>query len=565
MAHYPLYPERTALYLDGAWDFVWLGEHVNFSGIVPENISYDTISAVPGVFDTLPVKPGRRGVGVYRKIVEWAPDCQTRVRIGGMGLAGRIWWDGREVGVCRLPYSGVQYDFCSGPGRVHELVIAVDNRYRPESTPLFSPFFDLYGFGGIYRSVELQRLPKTRIERVQIKTLDLLSGLVELRIVFAGQLAGRVPLEIAFDRGEAMIQQAEVSAGVAVLQLNVPAFKTWSPANPHLHTVSVRFEGDRIVERFGIRTVATRGQQILVNGEPVRLRGVCRHESHPQFGPVQNTHLMLEDLRLLRELGCNFVRCVHYPQSQEFLDLCDEWGILVWEESLGWNDGAKRAADPDFFRLQNEQTARMVENSINHPAIIFWGFLNECCSDHDEGRRLYQSLAQTVRSRDDSRLVSYASNRVRNDICLDLADVISINIYPGWIHDTGDWITPVVEGVRPYVSEIANFIDSAGHSGKPLLISEIGACALYGCHDRAKAQWSEEFQAEFFAVACRSILDNPRYAGLALWQMFDTRSFVNAGEVRTKPRGFNCAGLLDEYRRPKLAFDAVAEIYRAEG
>ena len=122
----------------------------------------------------------------------------------------------------------------------------------------------------------------------------------------------------------------------AVIDLEVPDFKTWSPEHPNLHTVTVTFAGDAVVERFGIRTVATRGQEILINGNPVRLLGVNRHESHPELGPVQPDHLALDDLRMLRELGCNFVRCVHYQQNAAFLDLCDQMGFLVWEESLGW-------------------------------------------------------------------------------------------------------------------------------------------------------------------------------------------------------------------------------------
>ena len=92
-------------------------------------------------------------------------------------------------------------------------------------------------------------------------------------------------------------------------------------------------------------------------------------------------------------------------------------------------------------------------------------------------------------------------------------------------------------------------------------MTEIGACGISGAHDAGRAQWTEEFQADFFAEACRVVLGNPRFAGIALWQMFDTRSYVNAGAVRTKPFGLNLAGLLDAYRRPKQAYAAVREIF----
>ena len=97
--------------------------------------------------------------------------------------------------------------------------------------------------------------------------------------------------------------------------------------------------------------------------------------------------------------------------------------------------------------------------------------------------------------------------------------------------------------IRPEVERLAAWASEGAPAEKPLLVTEIGACALPGCHDYGRAQWSEEFQADYFREACEAILGNPRFAGLALWQLFDTRTYVNAGSVRTKPLGFNFAGL----------------------
>jgi len=93
-------------------------------------------------------------------------------------------------------------------------------------------------------------------------------------------------------------------------------------------------------------------------------------------------------------------------------------------------------------------------------------------------------------------------------------------------------------------------------------MTEIGTCALWGFHDYGRSQWSEEFQSDYDEAACHAVLGNPRFAGIALWQMFDSKSYVNVGAIRGKPRGMNCAGLVDEYRRPKLAFETVRAIYR---
>lgn len=179
---------------------------------------------------------------------------------------------------------------------------------------------------------------------------------------------------------------------------------------------------------------------------------------------------------------------------------------------------------------------------------------------------------QTLRDADSSRLISYASNRFEKDLCFDLADIISINPYPGWIGgrapvDEADkikiWATPSLSRIRPEFDRLAEYFSThPQYAQKPLLVSESGACGIYGIRDRARSQWSEEFQQDYFDEAIRAVLDNPRYLGTTLWQMIDCRSFANVGpEIRTKPRGYNNAGLLDEYRRPKLAFDTVKSLY----
>lgn len=564
MKVYPLYPGRPSENLDGAWDFRWLG-NIEIDTLKPDGIEYNDLMAVPGVFDTCPEYFGKRGVGVYRKKISFKTvrNSKLRLKIGALGLYAGIWWDNKDIGSYKLPYSGINYDFISDAGEFHELAIAVDNRFDKSRSPLFSPNFDFYAYGGIYRSIELQKLPDFYLERVQVTTLDPANGKVRLTIKLGGEVPPELNFSLSFDQGKKLLFNESVSDEKIVVEQTVPNFKIWSPESPNLHTVTVAAKDDSIVERFGIRTVTTEKQQIILNGKPIYLKGVNRHESHPEFGPVQSTPLMIEDLHLLKDLGCNFIRCVHYPQDQAFLDLCDEFGILVWQESMGWNNSEEDAVNPLFSALQINQTKLMVQNSINHPSVILWGFMNECCSETEGGKKLYMELSKTIKTEDPDFLVTYASSKKEKDLCFEFADVIAMTMYPGWIEALNGWTVPSSSLIEAFVNGKAAFTDREDLKNKPFIVAEIGVCALYGCHDRGKAQWSEEYQADYFEEACRCIMNNPRYAGLALWQMFDTRSYVNAGEVRGKPRGFNCAGLLDEYRRPKMAYDKVKEIYRS--
>jgi beta-glucuronidase len=273
--------------------------------------------------------------------------------------------------------------------------------------------------------------------------------------------------------------------------------------------------------------------------------------------------LLVDDLTTIKDLGCNFIRAVHYPQAPEFLDLCDQLGLLVWEESLGWQIGEAELLSPTTTAHLAMQTRQMIRDGINHPSIIIWAFLNECPSDSMKVEHAYAELASLVRSEDPSRLVSYASNQGEKDRCFSHVDVVSLNLYPGWF-EPRSWTAPTVSMIAPHVDRIAGLATRPDVAGKPMLVSEIGACALYGCRDRAKAQWSEEFQADYMEEACRAVLADARWAGVVLWQFCDTRSYVGVGDVRGKPRGFNNAGLLDEYRRPKLAAARVEAAFREE-
>lgn len=557
---YPQFPGRASQVLDGSWRFAWLG-NVDLAKLEPAGVECKDIAAVPGVFDTDLANFGRRGTGVYRRSVTAAAGPQ-RLKLGGLGLYAKVWWDQTLIGEIKLPYSSIDLDFTNATAGEHTLTVAVDNRLSLETAPLFRPNYDFYAYGGIYRVVVLQALPSQRIERVQVTTLDPQAGLVRVRLALPGVADGDAAVAVAFDQGKAETRKISVARQSAELTLTVPHARPWTPAAPNLHTIAVTLGNDSITDRFGLRLLKVAGREILLNGQPLRLKGVNRHESHPEFGPVQNTHLMLEDIRLVRALGGNFIRCVHYQHDPEFYELCDEAGLLAWAESLGWGLDEKSllALEP----LLLEETRLLGQIAANHPAVIIAGFLNECASDKAACLPLYRKLAGTLRETAPGTLVSYASNRLKRDQCFEVCDVLSVNYYPGWISPIS-WTNASSEQIKPFIDDLAAWFakpENQAVCGKPLLTAETGCCGVYGVRDRALAQWSEDYQADYVATAIRATLGNPRFCGITLWQMFDTRSFVNAGEVRGKFRGYNNAGLLDEFRRPKQAYYEVQKLFQ---
>lgn len=557
---YPHYPGRMRLNLDGVQEFAFLGEKLPaLEKIEIESITYHDLMPVPGCFDASPNYEGKRGVAAYRFQVKLDQESKLLLKIGALGLRGRILWDSREVGLDELPYSQVEYEFESGPAGNHTLVILIDNRLNFKDSPLFSLFYDFYGYGGIYRSVELLTLPRTgSFDRVRITTIDLENRKIRLEGKVAG---GATALKLGFDGAPMEPIAANWEEEHFSIETIVPGGKLWSPTNPNLHTAQLETSSDAIIERFGIRTITTAQGQILLNNEPIRLYGYNRHDAHPQFGAAMPIELQINDLQLIQNLGCNFVRGCHYPQSQLFLDLCDQTGMLVWEESLGWGDRPEIQQDPKFRTLQKVQTRQMVHNSYNHPSVVLWGFMNEGGDNHEIGESLMRELAATIREEDRSRPLTMASMHIKESRCLDAYDVISFNAYPGW-YDDPDGSPRPLNRIAEELDLILSKLNTPDRIDKPVIVSEIGAGAIYGWRDVLNSFWSEGYQADYLEEVCRYFATHKRLNGLALWQFCDGRTYA-APRALGRPRAFNNKGTFDEYRRAKPAAEIVKKYFKS--
>lgn len=562
MNAYPLFPSRNATTLEGVWDFAF------FEGGDPEDCSPDSPadgkSAVPGCFDTSPDLYGKRGTAIYSRPVDIAEDGLYRLRFGGLGLYGKVFWDGLPVDECRIPYSTFDIDIRATVGR-HTLAVLICNRLdRPDLSPLFLGTDDYYGFGGIYRDITIEKLPDVPfLERVQVETLDLPARRLRLTFRFNGA-EGDASLGLVVDGEDYGTVHLKIADGRARTEITCANAAIWSPETPALHILEASFAGEKVVERFGIRTIATCGQDILLNGEKIYLQGYNRHESHPEFGPVQTPQLMLDDLKWLKDSGANYIRCVHYQQDPRFFDLCDELGMLCWEESVGWGIQQKERFGAELADVIAEANRRMVTRNINNPSIIIWAFMNEGGNNQPESVPVYEKAVSAIHAEDTSRLVSYCCWFEMQERCRELCDVMSFHMYPGWIGvestDFGPASAHFAESIKYWLAIAAA---SPASKDKPVIFSETGTCALYGYHDRDLAPWSEEFQADYDAASVTALLAEKRITGFTLWQFIDSKSFTRGPHIRGKARGFNCAGILDEYRRPKLAYDVLRPILRS--
>ena len=539
--------------LDGLWDFALLNE-------LPDDIStvaFDDQLMVPGCFDMDPRYMFARGVGIYRRMVT----CGGFVHlgIGGLGLRGTVYFDGRELGRIETAYMAADYRFHAGDLAAHELVIATDNRFDESPSSNFHEWYDICGYGGIYRHVDLSAEKEYWIDHISVVTTDYLTRAIRVRAQFGGRFPETLPCGISVDGGPA----TGINAHNGNLDLSLTLAESmglWSPESPVMH--HLRLETEEICRDipFGIRQISIRDSRLHLNGTPLKLLGYNRHDAHPDFGAAMPRERLMRDLRMIHDQGANFIRGSHYPQSEEMLDECDRLGIMVWDESLGWEDSPEALIDPEFQRKTLEQTRNMVRRSANHPCIVIWGFLNEMKSDDIRARDIVTKLVKAIHEEDDSRPVSYATFTRQADQCLDLVDIITLNLYPGWyIHNSTAFFRE--EDIQEDLDEMLDFV-CGKYPGKPVIIGEIGASATPGWNDGTR--WSELYQAQLDTAALRKAFRDPRLSGLAIWQFCNNRTH-NITEAGAHPHGFNNKGVLDEYRHPKYAWHAISQFFREIG
>lgn len=549
---------RVVMDLDGIWDFAFLG------GADPETVDvaairFDDRMAVPGCFDATPAYASRRGLAAYRREILLQDATPHRVWLAGVHHWCRVLLNGEHLQDHAGGFTRFAVDVRGHEAGTAELVVLVDNRFDYERSPLHHEYFDWYQFGGIARGAELHRLGSQWIDAVQVVTQSISPPKIQVTIAHGAVGApGALKLTLSVDGKTVLTEVVNLttSSGTITRTLTLPDAALWSPESPNLHMLDVRLGDDDVRTRFGIRQVNVRDQQILINDEPVKLLGFNRHAAHPQFGHAVPEMVMISDVQQLLDMGCNFVRGSHYPQDARFLDLCDEAGICVWTEAIGWQHTAEHLTDPHFIDAQLTDIDEMVAADFNHPAVIMRGILNESHSHDPACRPGYETLLGRLRDLDGTRPVTYASNHPFEDLDLDLVDILSVNCYPGWYGSE-------IERIPAEIDRIVAALDPE-HAEKPLIISEIGAGAIYGWRDWNGARWTEQYQARLLETVIRHLfVDRDRAAGLAIWQFCDCRTPEAVQKILGRPGGFNNKGVVDAYRRPKQAYDVVKRAFHA--
>lgn len=544
---------RTVTNLAGSWDFAWLGE-TDVDAVDVGAIAFDDRAPVPGCFDVLPNYVGRRGLAVYRTRVTFDNAALHRLRFDGVQFWCRVFVDGQPIGDHAGGFTAFDMDVTDAAKGERELIVLVDNRFDARRSAMHHAFFDWYQHGGIARGSWLIALPEAHIDRVVSQTVAL--DPPTLRVMVRGAAEAGV-LRIAVDGVEYV--NDTVTLGERIFDIALPEAALWSPHSPNLHTLRVALGGDGVEQRIGLRQVRVDGADLLINGQAQRLRGVCLHELHPDHGCALPDDVIEDDLARIVDLGCNFIRGTHYPMHPRLLDRCDELGICVSCEAIGWGNKVDNLTDPTFIAQQKAHMTEMVSAAAHHPSVIMWGLLNEAFSSDPEARPTYETLIAHLRDADPTRPITFATNQLdAGDRCLDLCDIVSINHYPGWYK--GD-VADIPAELDRIIAQVA--ASDAASANKPLILSELGAGAIPGWEDPHNGRWTETYQATVLEAAIEHLFTTRRdVTGLAIWQYCDVRTTEFVETALKRPRGFNNKGIVDEHRRPKLAYDSVRHAYR---
>lgn len=549
--------KRKTFSLDGMWDFITdesdNGEKEEWYKNFPENSFKVTVPAcINNRFGYMEFQ----SIAWYKK--EFYADGAITIKFDAVTEYAKVYLDGEYLGDHYGGFSAFEFDKVVDKG-MHTLVVRIDSRSTEDTIPLWG--VDWHHYCGIIRSVEVSFYPTTAIKTMRAEyklSEDLNSADLKIYVNLVNLYGQACSKNLKLDIDGEVIYNEEITVTdkkEICVEANLKNIRLWDIYKGELYTLTAQTDDDDLIDKIGFRKIEVNGKDILLNNKKIKITGVNRHEEHPDWGFAMPALLNAKDMDLLKNLAVNAVRGSHYPNTQLFVDMCDNEGILFWSEIPMWGFPKESVARELVIERGKTMHTEMVNQYYNHPSIVIWGMHNEIATDSTEGYEITKTFVNHVKSLDNSRLVTYATNRILTDDCLDLIDFISINQYVGWYEgDIEDWSAFMVD-LKKYLKE--KKVDN-----KPVIMSEFGVGAVFGTKTFEELRWSENYQVEFYKHTLDIFLNDEDISGVYLWQFTDIRSSAKWSLLRA--RSFNNKGLLNEYRQPKLAYYAVKEIFENE-
>jgi beta-galactosidase len=403
-----------------------------------------------------PDHPYFRGEGWYRTRLPLQnpfAEGRTLLHFQGAGQTTKLWVGSTLIGTHKGGYDEFVFDITEAVQKLSQaetkqgIAIAVLCDNSPDLDRVPSDLSDFCLYGGLYRHVNLVHLPALALDAVHILPTLAEDGSAQVSVKTrlynpSNRISPcAISVEVTDPTGRPVQNASQTlppwSGLTELAAFRIPSPDLWSPETPHLYrcrvTLTTPAGKTYLDERFGVRqTEFVEHGPFKLNGKRVLLRGTHRHADHAGLAAAMPDDLVRQEMQLIREMGANFIRLAHYQQDRLVLDLCDELGLMVWEEAPWCRAGVGSDA---FQQSAKNMLTHMIDQHINHPSIIVWGLGNEDDwpdeyprVDQQAIRGFVTEMRDLAHSLDSSRLTSLR----RCDFARDIPDVYSPSIWAGW-------------------------------------------------------------------------------------------------------------------------------------
>lgn len=491
-------------------------------------------------------------VSGYRKTFKTMASWKNRrvfITFEGAAHEATVYLNGKLLGTHSCGYTAFTFemtDFLLPAGKENVLAVKLDSRETLDVPP-FGFVIDYMTYGGIYRDVYIEDKSDVFIDDVFVTTKE---KFCNLEISLNKKLpAGTVfnfkisrwsksdAKKVSSDKQVEFKAELESESSLLKKSIEVKNAELWSPENPALYTVTVSLDtkskitSDEKTVRFGFRDIVMNQDGFFLNGKKYKIRGLDRHQSYAYCGYAVPESVQRFDAEVLKkELCLNAVRTSHYPQSQHFIDACDELGLLVFTEIPGWQHIGKSA---EWRNQAVQNTKDMVLQYRNHPSIFLWGVrINESCDDDE----LYKATNAAAHELDFSR----PTGGVR---CIKKSHLLEdVYTYNDFVHSGDNKGCEDKQNVTPDMK-------------KSYLISE------YCGHMYPTKIFDDEIQRTNHAIRHAKVLNDVAgkddISGSFGWCAFDYNTHQDFGSGDR----ICYHGVMDMYRNPKLA----SSVYKSQG
>lgn len=469
-------------------------------------------------------------------------DERMILKIGAANYLCRVFLNKKYVGMHRGGSTPCYFDLTDLLEHENRILIQVDSTRRNNQVPTLDT--DWFNYGGIYRDIELIRVPRVHVKEFRI-ALEPDSNFKKIRALvrMSEEITGTAILTI---RELGIEKEIPVFEGRGELLFEAEP-EVWSPENPKLYDVELSCEGDEVRDRVGFREIRVRGMDIVLNGKSVFLHGISCHEDSVPNGKGLTDEERIENIRIAKELGCNFMRVAHYPHNERMAQLADELGILLWEEvPVYWNI---HFDSEDTYQDAENQLKELIYRDYNRASVIIWSVGNEN-EDTDPRLQFMGNLARCAHELDHTRavsaacLVNFKKNAIEDRLEQHL-DIIGLNEYCGWYTADLKMLPALFANSKPQ---------------KPVIVTEFGADAYAGLHGTVTDKGTEECQAFVYEKQIETIRNIPYIKGMTPWILYDFRC---PRRTSVNQKYYNTKGLLSadkKYR--KQAFYVLQQFYK---